>query len=66
MELNGLNQLEEKVKNLVNNLKLAREENERLKTELGQLKEESTVSGQERQQIKKKVETLIQMIDSIE
>jgi FtsZ-binding cell division protein ZapB len=66
MELNGLNQLEEKVKKLVDNLKILRDENQKLKAELTQLKEESSVSSKERLEIKKKVETLIGIIDSIE
>lgn len=66
MELDELNQLEEKVKSLVNILKMVKEENQKLKAELDRLKKASSVSSQERQQIKKKVETLIGLIDSIE
>ncbi len=66
MEFNDLNQLEEKVKNLVVNLKLVRDENKSLQKELELLKTQYSSNNQERLEIKKKVETLIELIDSIE
>ncbi|MGE5343656.1 MAG: cell division protein ZapB [Candidatus Omnitrophota bacterium] len=66
MELDELNKLEEKVKNLVENLKHFRDENEKLKTEIQQLQHESSINNDERTQIKSKVNTLIEMIDSLE
>lgn len=66
MELNDLNQLEEKVKTLVLNLKLVKDENKNLQRDLELLKSQSSVNSQERLEIKKKVETLIELIDSIE
>jgi hypothetical protein len=66
MELEDLNKLEEKVRNLVNSLKTAKEENQKLKAVLESQKKESASSNQERLKIKKKVENLIQLIDSIE
>lgn len=66
MELDDLIKLEEKVKHLVNSLQLVRQENGRLQNELELLKKESSTTNQERLQIKKKVETLIELIDSIE
>lgn len=66
MELDELNQLEEKVKNLVDDLKRLKGENEHLKRELQQMKKESTGKNQERIEIKKRVTTLIELIDSLE
>ena len=66
MELEELNKLEEKVKNLVDRSKLLKEENEHLKTQLQQLKKDSTIKNEERLEIKKKVTTLIALIDSLE
>ncbi len=66
MQLEDLNQLEVKVKNLVNHLKIVKDENTRLQNEINTLKKVSTVNDEERLLVKKKVETLIEMIDSIE
>jgi septation ring formation regulator EzrA len=66
MQLEDLNQLEVKVKNLVNHLKIVKEENIRLKNDIDALKKASSVNDEERQLVKKKVENLIEMIDSIE
>jgi len=66
MELEELNKLEEKVKNLVERSKLLKEENENLKIQIQQLKKDSTVKNEERSEIKKKVTTLIALIDSLE
>ena len=66
MELEELNRLEEKVKNLVDSLKHLKEENENLKMQLAQLKKESSLKNEERLEIKNKVTTLIALIDSIE
>ncbi|MFC2145953.1 cell division protein ZapB [Acidobacteriota bacterium] len=66
MELEELNKLEEKVKNLVDNSKRLKEENENLKMQLQQIKKDSSVKNEERLEIKKKVTTLIALIDSIE
>ncbi len=66
MELDEFNKLEEKVIYLVENLKHLKAENENLKEELGKLKKESSLKNEERSEIKKKVTTLIQLIDSLE
>jgi FtsZ-binding cell division protein ZapB len=66
MELEELNKLEEKVKNLVDRSKHLKEENENLKMQIQQLKKDSTVKNEERSEIKKKVTTLIALIDSLE
>ena len=66
MELEELNKLEEKVKTLVDRSKQLKVENENLKMQLEQLKKDSSVKNEERQEIKKKVTTLIALIDSLE
>ena len=66
MQLNDFSQLEDKVKTLVSNLKAVRDENKKLQSELEVLKNETSVNNEERLQIKEKVESLIQLIDSIE
>ena len=66
MELDEFNKLEEKVKYLVENLKHLKVENENLKEELTKLKKESSLKNEERSEIRKKVTTLIQLIDSLE
>ena len=66
MELENMDKLEEKVRALVNGLKKAKEENQKLKDQVELLQKESSGYGQERVRIKEKVETLIQLIDSID
>ncbi|MCP4146500.1 MAG: hypothetical protein GY757_02005 [bacterium] len=66
MNIEELNKLEEKVNNMVNSLKLLKNENEKLQLEIDELKNESSLNAEERTQIKDKVSTLIQLIDSIE
>lgn len=66
MELEELNKLEEKVKTLVDRSKQLKAENENLKMQMEQLKKDSSVKNEERLEIKKKVTTLIAMIDSLE
>jgi septation ring formation regulator EzrA len=66
MELDELNKLEEKVKNLVDNLKRFKDDNEKLKLELEQLHKETSINSEERTRIRKKVTTLIELIDSFD
>lgn len=66
MNIDELNKLEEKVKEMVNGLKLLKDENKKLKAELEELKKVASLSTEERTRIKEKVATLIEMIDSID
>lgn len=66
MTIEELNKLEEKINNMVNGLKLLKDENKKLKDEIVELKKEASFSTQERQQVKQKVTTLIRLLDSIE
>ncbi len=66
MNIEELNKLEEKVNHMVKQLKTLKDENKKLKTELEKLKKETSVNTEERDQVKQKVVSLIQLIDSIE
>ncbi|MCK4889032.1 MAG: hypothetical protein KAS97_03815 [Candidatus Aminicenantes bacterium] len=66
MDIEDLNKLEDKVKNLVNNLEIIRKENNTLKERLNELRSESSVNNSEKDQIRKKVKSLIKLIESIE
>ena len=66
MNIDELNKLEEKVKEMVNGLKLLKDENKKLKAELEELKKVASLSTEERTRIKEKVATLIEMIDSLD
>lgn len=66
MDIEHMDKLEEKVRHLVNSLKQAKEENQKLQAQVETLKKQSSSSDQERVQIKSKVEKLIQLIDSID
>lgn len=66
MNIEDLNQLEDKVKNLVNNLEIIKSENNALKEKLKELRSESSVNNSEKDQIRKKVKSLIKLIESIE
>ncbi len=66
MNIDELNQLEEKVNHMVNRLKALKDENKKLKSQLDGLQKESSVNIEERGQIKQKVSALIELLDSIE
>ncbi len=66
MNIEDLDKLEDKVKSLVNNLETIRKENNTLKERLSDLRSESSVNNSEKDQIRKKVKSLIKLIESIE
>ena len=66
MDIDEFNKLEEKVSNLVNSLKLLKNENKKMKHELAELKKGASQLDTERDEIRKKVTSLIELIDSIE
>lgn len=66
MNIEELNKLEEKVNGMVNTLKLLKDENKKLKTEMAALKVDSSSKEEERNLIKQKVTTLIELLDSLE
>ena len=66
MNIEDLDKLEDKVKSLVNNLEILKNENSALKEKLKSLRSESSVNNTEKDQIRKKVKSLIKLIESIE
>lgn len=66
MDLEEFNKLEEKVNNLVNVLKHLRDENKKLRIEISEHKKGASQLDKERTEVKQKVKSLIQLIDSIE
>ncbi len=73
MDIDGFKQLEEKVNQMVNGVKRIKEENHTLKDENSKLKTkvvqlEKNISGQEveREEVKKRIQNLIDLIDSLE
>ena len=66
MDMEEFNKLEEKITNLVKNLKTLKDENSKLTSQLTQFKQGATELDKERTEIKTKVQSLIDMIDSLE
>ena len=66
MDLEEFNKLEEKVNNLVNMLKRLKDENKKLRIEISEYKKGASQLDKERDDVKQKVKSLIQLIDSIE
>lgn len=66
MDLEEFNKLEEKVNNLVNVLKHLKDENKKLRIEISEYKKGASQLDKERDAVKQKVKSLIQLIDSIE
>ena len=65
MNMESLNKLEEKIKSLVNTLEFLKKENSDLKHSLGELEKEKKLSSSEKEEIKSRVSSLIDLIDSI-
>jgi len=66
MSLKDFDKLEEKISRMVNGLKALREENQKLKKELHAIKQDSSQRDGEKNEIKKKITALIELVDSIE
>lgn len=73
MEIDSFKQLEEKVNRMVNGAKRIKEENNKLKDDNSKLKTkvvqlEKSISDQEieREEVKKRINNLIKLIDSLE
>ena len=66
MSLKDFDKLEEKIGRLVNGLKMLREENQKMKKELQTIKQDSSQRDGEKNEIKKKITALIELVDSIE
>ncbi len=66
MNIEDLSRLEIKINNLVGNIKELRDENSRLKMKLEDANKETTELDRERSEIKNKVTSLIELIESVE
>jgi len=66
MSLKDFDKLEEKISRLVNGLKTLRDENQKLKKELQMIRQDSSQRDGEKNEIKKKIAALIELVDSIE
>lgn len=66
MEVDEFTKLEEKINKMVNNLKSIKDENKLLKQKIEDLKKESSLKSRERTDIKKRITSLIGLIESIE
>jgi hypothetical protein len=66
MSLKDFDKLEEKINRMVNSLKTLREENLKMKKELQAIRQDSTLHDGEKNEIKKKIAALIELVDSIE
>ena len=66
MSLKDFDKLEEKISRLVNGLKTLKDENQKMKKELQTIKQDSSQRDGEKNEIKKKIAALIELVDSIE
>lgn len=66
MNIEELDKLEGKIYDMVNRLKGLKDENMKLSAEIEELKKETSLNSHERDQVKQKVTTLIELIDSLE
>ncbi len=66
MDINEFGKLENKIKNIVSNYMKLKEENQVLKREFENLKKNKEEDDKERTEIKEKIKSLIEIIDSIE
>lgn len=66
MNLKDFDKLEEKISRMVNSLKTLRDENQKMKKELQSIKQDSSQRDGEKNEIKKKIAALIELVDSIE
>jgi len=66
MSLKDFDKLEEKISRLVNSVKALKNENQKLHKELQTVKQDSSLRDGEKNEIKKKITALIELVDSIE
>jgi FtsZ-binding cell division protein ZapB len=66
MSLKDFDKLEEKISRLIQSLKALKNENQKLHKELQSIKQDSSQRDGEKNEIKKKIAALIELVDSIE
>ncbi|HUU04470.1 MAG TPA: cell division protein ZapB [Patescibacteria group bacterium] len=65
MSFKEFDKLEEKINRLITGLKVLRDENQKLKKELQGFKHDSSQRDSEKSEIRKKIASLIDLVDSI-
>jgi len=65
MSFKEFDKLEEKINRLIAGLKALRDENQKLKKELQEIKHDSSQRDSEKSEIRKKIASLIDLVDSI-
>lgn len=66
MPVADLDQLEEKIRRVVNQMKAVQSENLTLKARIEQLEKDTETMNSESSEIRSKIETMMRLIDSIE
>ncbi len=66
MPVSDLDQLEEKIKRIVSQMKAVQGENQALKARIEQLEKDTANMNSENSEIRTKIESMIHLIDSIE
>jgi len=57
--------LEEKINRLISGMKALRDENQKLKKELQEIKHDSSQRDSEKSEVRKKIASLIELVDSL-
>jgi regulator of replication initiation timing len=65
MGFKEFDKLEEKINRLITGMKALRDENQKLKKELQEIKHDSSQRDNEKSEIRKKIASLIDLVDSI-
>jgi FtsZ-binding cell division protein ZapB len=65
MSFKEFDKLEEKINRLISGMKALRDENQKLKKELQEIKHDSSQRDSEKSEVRKKIASLIDLVDSL-
>jgi FtsZ-binding cell division protein ZapB len=65
MSFKEFDKLEEKINRLISGMKALRDENQKLKKELQEIKHDSSQRDNEKSEVRKKIASLIDLVDSL-
>jgi regulator of replication initiation timing len=65
MSFKEFDKLEEKINRLITGMKALRDENQKLKKELQEIKHDSSQRDSEKSEVRKKIASLIDLVDSL-
>jgi len=65
MSFKEFDKLEEKINRLISGMKALRDENQKLKKELQEIKHDSSQRDSEKNEVRKKIASLIDLVDSL-